>query len=216
MSTVSTVGNAHHSTGRNRHLGAHPLKHQVTIDRDDFIDALRPVAELVQADDSGQQALVYMEGNELTFSLRGVSVSMSVDGTWPGEVRVSSNSVLTLAKAPPRGDPLTIEVKGDRFRIGTFTAPCHIQKAWRSEIDVPMDAELADILALGYQYSMEELERAGYLKAHAAARSKLDELAMLAAESLTELRISPLEVRELLDEWIKRRSCISSTDGADI
>jgi hypothetical protein len=165
------------------------MSHAVTIERAAFLGALRPLKKLASKKDLAD-ALVTLKGSELTIELIGIVMGAEAAGTWPGEVRVNGAFFVGLARVPPPDDPVRLEIRDGRLRLGALSVACTLQESFGSEITLPLDPTLMEILAVGQRYSTDRIERAGLTKTVQQASQASSDLIRRAARIL-----HPLEIR---------------------
>ena len=175
----------------------------VSATRDDFLTAFRPLKKHVKKSDPGQ-AIIAMNEGALSFSAVGITVGMKVDGSLgPGERRVPAKFLLGLARYPPPGDPITITAYGDRIRIGDVSIQCVITNTWRSNIELPLEPTLYQVLALRFQYTKEEIERAGLTARLAKAEEVVEKRIEKALEPLLAFGVTYDDLREVVVKRLK-------------
>lgn len=175
----------------------------VTVSRESFLAAVRPLRKFVKRKDPGE-AIISMEGEDLSIAAMGVATAMPAAGEWAGEVRVPARFVLMLAVAPPEGDPLTVEVRDGRFRIGSLSIACELSDSWKSEIPLPIDATPVQILRLRLQYSPHRIEKAGLSKRVAAEEEKAMSMINKAWKELQPLGVTPEDLKRLVVDTLRK------------
>lgn len=164
-----------------------------------FVEELRRWARVCGKPD-GQQAILRLAAAGLTVSGGGAQFTVPASGRWPGEARIAGSILYALAKVPPRQDPLRIEVRADRLRIGTLTAPCTWQREGSATIELPLGMEMLDMIRLGLLHDEEALRTAGAWNAVDAARQRAETLLRSAARTLVPLQITEAELRAFASE----------------
>ena len=184
------------------------MKQSVDVVRSDLVQGLEPFT-YTSFEYHGEEALIWLEGFDLMVSLFGITSGFPALGTWQGEVRIPGKVLMMLTKQPPRSDPLKIQVLEGRFRVGSFSSSCKIQKAWRSESTLPIDANLSDIINFGLIHTQHELELTGYKEVVENADKQLDLMLEECVLNLQELHISPPDLmctlRNSMKELIRRK-----------
>ena len=135
----------------------------LTIARVELNEAFRLLKKLCKPRPDEEAVLSY-DGGCLHIELGGMTVTPGATGTWPGQVRIPGSYLMALAKLPPTGDPLLLKVENGRIHFGSSSVGCTSQDAWTRVIELPMNATTAQILSLRFEYSLEEIEAAGYAK----------------------------------------------------
>ena len=115
-----------------------------------------------------------------------------------GEVRIPGSFLVGLAKMPPFEDPVVVAVRDGRLYFGSVSVGCVEQDAWKSEIQLPLDPSLPEILKLAFQYPAERIERAGLKKRVEEANERAADLLDKAATTLAPLGLTRKDLRDLL------------------
>jgi hypothetical protein len=134
-----------------------------------------------------------------------MTVAPGAQGDWSGQVRFPADSLVMLAKLPPAGDPLEFSVRDRRLHVGSCSVACAVQHAWTKSIELPVNADLAQILGLHLTYTPDEIEAAGYSRVVDRAKSTAERRIAKAAEALGELRIEPGELHEWAYATLRRK-----------
>ena len=175
---------------------------EVTIRRADLLVAFRRL-RLVKSPKKAPDALVSMEGDSLCFSVGGVATYADARGSWSGEVRVPGPFLLALARMPPPGDPIVVVVRDGRFHLGALSVSCVEQDAWQSEIALPLDASIGQVLRVALRHSAERVEKAGLRKSVDDAWQRVAKLIDQAASTLAPLDISKQDLRDMVLAHLK-------------
>ncbi len=181
------------------------MSYDVLVEGADFSQALRTFKGLRRSQHQ-EDALLFMEGGELVITLAGAAASMPVVGSWVGEVRVAAGFVLALALKPLTGDPLRLFVRDGRFYIDKLSVACTTQNAWRSEISLPLNADLLTVLKLPFSFPPDRIERAGLAGRVAAAEDEAKRLLSQAAKVLKPLQITEAELMQVLTSRLEREA----------
>jgi hypothetical protein len=179
------------------------MAHDISMERADFLEALKPLKSLVKAKELAE-AVLSMEGENLTIALVGVATYVRARGAWPGEVRVPGLFMVKLAKMPPPGDPIRFQVRDERLHIGSLFVACVVQDSWKSEIELSLDPSLTDLLRLHYEYPADRIERAGLTKRVEEAKGRASKMIRKAASALAPLEIKDTDLVELLRQRLKK------------
>lgn len=99
------------------------MDYKLTINRDEFLSALRLIKRVSKARPS-QKALLTLEAESLHMELDDMAVTVKAQGSWPGKANVNAGFILVMAKVPPSGDPVEIVADDHTLRIGTSTTGC--------------------------------------------------------------------------------------------
>lgn len=172
---------------------------EVTILRKDLLEAFRRF-RLVKAPKKAPEALVSMEGDSLCFSVGGVATYAKAAGSWSGEARIPGPFLLALARMPPPGDPVVVVVRDGRFHFGSLSVTCVEQDAWQSEIALPLDPSVGEILRVALSYPADRVEMAGLKKSVEDAWARAGKLIDQAATTLAPLGLTREDLRKALVE----------------
>jgi hypothetical protein len=181
------------------------MSHDVLVESADFLETLRTFKGLRHSQHQ-EDALLFMEGSDLVITLAGAAASMPVVGNWVGEVRIAAGFVLTLALKPPTGNRLRLFVKDGRFFIDKLSVACTTQNAWRSEISLPLNADLLTVLKLPFSFPPDRIERAGLAARVAAAEDEAKRLLLQAEKVLKPLQITQAELMQVLTRRLEREA----------
>ena len=174
----------------------------VTILRKDLLDAFRRL-KLVKSPKKAPEALVSMEGDSLCFSVGGVAAYAAATGSWSGEVRIPGPFLLALARMPPPGDPINVVVRDGRFHFGSLSVSCVEQDSWQSEIALPLDPSIGQILRVALSHPAERVERAGLKKSVDDAWLRAAKLIDQASTTLAPLDITRQDLRDMVIAHLK-------------
>lgn len=179
------------------------MAHDVSMERAAFLEAMKPLKSLVKMKDLAE-AVLSMEGEDLTIALVGVATFIRAEGVWNGEIRAPSAFIVSLAKMPPPGDPIRFQVRDERLHVGSLSITCAAQDSWKSEIELPLEPSLTALLQLHYQYPADRIERAGLTKKVEEAKAKASKIIRKAASTLAPLEIKDTDLVELLRQRLKK------------
>jgi hypothetical protein len=181
------------------------MSYDVFVEGADFLETLRTFKGLRRSQHQ-EDALIFMEGGELVITLAGAAASMPVVGNWVGEVRVAAGFFVTLALKPPTGNRLRLFVRDDRFHINKLSVACTTQNAWRSELSLPLNADLLTLLKLPLSFPPDRIERAGLAVRVAAAKDEAKRLLSQAEKVLKPLQITEAELMQILTSRLERET----------
>ena len=177
---------------------------KLTVPRAGLEDAFRLLRRLCKPK-KGEEAVLSFDGACLHIECAGMTVTPAAQGEWPAQVRMSSEFLLTLAKIPPSGDPVSFSVSEGHLSIGSTSITCTVQPAWSKTIELPMNATPAQIFAPRFTHTPAEIEAAGYSKTVAQARGWADGQIAKAAKSLKGLPIAPAELESFVYGTMQRK-----------
>jgi len=160
----------------------HPTS-SISVARSELLQALK-MLKTAAANRPGEQAILSFDENGLSIEFGGGGRKLPTLGWWHVQIRVPGQMLLNLATMLPTHDPLPLEVNdGTTLRIGGVGLPCHLQPAGAKIIDLPVNAELAEIAESLASYSSLEIEQSGLAEVYAQAleRHRIAEAAELLA-----------------------------------
>jgi len=183
-------------------MKSNAMQNEIEIDRDDFLVALKPFRQFstknLQAD-----ALLFKEDSNLVISAFGIATEVPVTGKWLNEVRAPIGFFAKLARVLNSDDPVRMWLMDGRLHIGSLSIPCEVQAATGSEITVALDADFLTILKLRYEYSVDQIERAGLSKPLQYAESKLNSLIERSAVILSPINLPEVELKGFIQRWLQ-------------
>jgi hypothetical protein len=178
------------------------MSFSLTVTQSELLPALKTLSGVVEPTQASQAVLTHKDGM-LTISLPGASVDVPAQGTWPGLVRFSGLFLLSLARVPPRGDPLIFKVSRGRFRVSTSSVDCSVEEVkQKPNLEVPLDASLSTLVRVHLTNDYGDIERAGLDPLVKKAIERRNELIEEAAEILAPLEISAAALRALVNDYI--------------
>lgn len=181
------------------------MSFSLTVTQSELLPALRTLSGVVEPTQASEAVLTYKDGL-LTISLPGASVDVPAQGAWPGLVRFPGLFLLSLARVPPRGDPLNLKVTGGRFRISTSSVQCSVEEVkQKPNLEVPLDASLTTLVRVHLTNDYGDIERAGLLPLVQSAIERRDEFISEAAEILAPLEISADALKLFVNDYIVDR-----------
>lgn len=142
---------------------------------------------------------VYLDGDALVIDSGGSAVEVPCSGIWECVARVPVDYFLGLIGKLPPNPSIDVRVSGERFYIGSSSIGCVVQPLHVSEPDLIFNPTLADILALAYSRTPEQLDQAGLRPKVVEAEEKAAKLVDNAMVHLAKLGVS----REQLMAFIR-------------
>lgn len=134
----------------------------------------------------------------------GASTTISGDGFFPGQTRLSGKLVQALRATLPDTDNVLFEQQADRLKIGDLSYKCLWEKPQVRAIQMPINAPLVQVLGIWQRYSDEEIEKSGFKTKFEAADSERKARIQKAFGYLSELGVSEEDLVRLVDEAIVR------------
>ena len=178
---------------------------RLAVPRPDLEEAFRLVRKLCRPK-HGEEAVLSFGGACLHIDCAGMTLMPGAQGDWPGQVRFPARFLLMLARLPPAGDPIEFSVKQGCLHVGSCSVSCTLQPVWSKSIDLPMNTDLAEILALPLTYTPEEIAASGYSRVVDRVRFLADRRLARAARELKCFRVEPVELREWAYATLRRKT----------
>lgn len=179
----------------------------VSVPRAELQDALKALK--VVKPKSVPEAVILFSGEELEIVLSGVTVRAAAAGTWPGAVRVGGHFLLGLAHAAPAGDPgqpVMVSVEEGRLKIAGTSCACTVENSTPPGlIKISLNAALPEKLFVRQTQTDDEIARSGLTQLIEQAEEERDKLVTRAAEVLRPLAIQAQDLRNLVDDCIRRQ-----------
>ncbi len=169
----------------------------VLVGRSAFQKALKRLGA-VQRGKVVPDAVFSYEGDHLLITLGGARTAVEATGEWVGAVSTEGSVPLKLSKALPLGDPLSVEVRGDKLSIGTHRFDCR-PVAGDARIDMTTTPTTLELLRLSRVYSADKVDDAGLAPLVAQAKAEAEKRIAAAAELLAALGVDRDSVESLVD-----------------
>jgi len=179
-------------------------KSELSVPRPGLEKAFRLLRKLCRPK-RGEEAVLSFDGACLHIDCAGMTVAPAADGIWPSQIRIPADFLMALARIPPSGDPVRFSVKDGRLHVGSCSIACILQAAWTKSIELPMTPSLAQIVALQFTHTAEEIATAGYSKLVDDAESAAESRIAKAAKQLEDLMVEPEELRKFAYATIRRK-----------
>lgn len=187
-----------------------PVDAQLDVARQALVAAF-PLILTLATPARGEQAVLSFDESCLHVELAGVTVTAPATGVWSGQARVAAHAILALARMPPHADPLRLRVQGGMLHVGgVLSVSCYWQPAWSASIQLPMNADMAMLLALRLKYSPEQIEASGLKLAVADADAVCTQRAANASLVLREYGVTAKDVRALVDHILRARGVLDT------
>ena len=133
---------------------------QLHVSRKELIAALNQL-KIGLGRSRGEAMLLSHQDGRLTLGVQGISVQIVAEGAWRGTAKIPSKAVISIIKALPAGDPLTLAYKDGRFYIEKWSIAGEWLDISPPVIDLPLNASFLDILAAKNKYNKAELIGSG-------------------------------------------------------
>jgi hypothetical protein len=164
--------------------------------------ALAPLERAVKG--RNIEVTLSFDGENLDIEAVGVGQSFPATGSWPGTVIVRKEFLNVLKFSASRAQSLVLRVEGDRLWLGSATVPCAVQHTKAPEIFVPTNASLRYLLVLRAKHADAALSASGAMPLIVDAEARRDRLVAKAAELLAPMGVETADLRELVDQTVKR------------
>lgn len=179
-------------------------KWRITVDREDFVDALTRATKGVRKGSKFELRLE-MSKDGLVVSGLGITVSLPASGDWPGAVMLSGETARKLAGVLPNSVPFVIEIDGQTMKFGSFSIGVKALDIAPTRVDFVIGAKSRDIVL--------SIARNGEPKVRASAGAAMVERAKLdlsnatakAFRALEEFGVSRDELEAFVEECIARQ-----------
>ena len=150
-----------------------------------------------------EQAVLSFDGSLLYVDMSGVSIKAPAQGSWNGQVRVTTGLLVSIAKIPPPDDPITFRVEDGRIFVGNSSCPCEWQASWQSLIQLPLDADTPLLLALKLRYTADQIRASGLKAVVDKAEEKCNRNVNTAIKVLAKYGVKPADLRALVDQALR-------------
>jgi len=178
--------------------------YRLEVDATEFRAVLKRLKRFARGMRDKSVRLSYTGGN-LALAAPGITITIPAEGRWPKTVRVTAKLLIMLIKVPPPGDdPVVLSFDGERLSIADCSMGASIDKDSRPRVDVLPSRRLCDLLRMGARWSYQDLRKEGFMKEVRKAQDRRDLLLARAAKILSPLGIEEKDLRELLDQKLKR------------
>ncbi len=138
---------------------------KLEVGRANLAQALKIVAR-VMSEDPGDVGLAFEDGC-LSIEAGDTVAKAPASGIWPAPIFVAASWVRRMARKMPPGDPLVLQVEGERFYLGRYSERCSLTPTaeYRPNSELP---QIDEQKAIG--------DAASILKPLHVRRSDLEEL----------------------------------------
>jgi hypothetical protein len=174
------------------------------VERPGLTQALKAVNQVLAKKRGAGEAIFSYEDNQLQIDVGGLTVYANASGDWPGQARVSRSFAVNLIYGLHDIDPIPMRVDSGRLYVGNLSTTCAWSESQATPIFLPVNANLADILATAMNHSPAAIGRAGLTQAVLDAEEQRSDLEARAAKILAPLGITLTDLHSLADACIKR------------
>ena len=180
-------------------------EYSLTVNGAAFAAALKPIKRLVRMKPSDRAVLTY-SGQELLIDFPGGQVSIDAAGTWPEKVHLTLSVILGWGKFYSKSDTIEMFISNGRIHMGSSSAGCTVFDTLASQITLPLNAVLWELVAVKMAHTAEEIQASGLASRVEAAEERAINLVDKAAQTLAPLGVTVNDVRTLVVDVIKRLS----------
>lgn len=171
---------------------------ELTVNRDEFVAALKSVARFGRANPKAQAVLTF-DGAAFAIEVPGVSAAAAATGQWRGQARVSAHFLVAQAEMPQDTDPFRIRIENGRLYVNTSSIEAVWEEAADDHIWLPMNAPLKMVLSVAYHHTPDAITKSGLTDMVDAAKKERDKRLGKAAEALSEFGVTRAELRAIVD-----------------
>lgn len=176
---------------------------RVEIERALFVEEIKRLARGGRRN-AGEAIVSYGEEG-LIIAAGGGETRLPATGRWPGEARVLFSWLVAMAKMPPAMDPLVLEVRQGRLRMGGSSVRCQWQRKDAAEVQLPVNAGWIDLLRAGLEHDEATLEKSGLLKQVQQARRKQAMVLLKAFPLFNEFGVTIDDLEKLVQTALLRQ-----------
>jgi hypothetical protein len=126
-------------------------------------------------------------------------------GVWPGTATIGASTIVALAAVPPKTDPVTVKIGGDRLSIGSLSVNCKWQSVSQTLMKLPSVPDWVQALSLKYRATRGQIISDGLVKDIARAENNLAKLIRRVGETLSPLGVTETDLQELVDRRMAER-----------
>lgn len=176
------------------------------ISRHDFLAAATQLRKIATRSKLRASEVVFdFDSDQASLSYAGSKNWIAAKCAGRGMVTISGLALETLALgAQQPGEPeIEISISDGMLRLGRQAVSCRWTQTPTPTLLLPVNASLADILALRHMHSQAEIEAAGFAPALAAAEDRKAQLVNRAADVLSPIGVTPTELDQFLTAKIK-------------
>lgn len=152
---------------------------------------------------AADEVMLSYENGELIIDAGGASASVPASGNWNGVASVRRSVLGTRTSFKDGPVEFTVTADG-RVQIGPMTVDARWTQRPKPQLDLILEATLAELLRLRITHSDEELLTAGVLKRVAEAERERDSLIASASDELRRLGDFRAAIREMVEAAIRR------------
>lgn len=149
-----------------------------------------------------QAADLTFENGILSIKVDNAMVTMRAGGQWHGSAFFGGQAIAALAKVPPVADPVIVEYRDGRIRLGPLSVGCMWTDASEGFIEAVENPGVLDLLALGRSMPAAEIHRSGLWRRINRAKGTVTTAIEKAMRYLDQIEITEAELYELVERRI--------------
>lgn len=175
---------------------------QLHVSRKELIAALNQL-KIGLGRSRGEVMLLTHQESRLTLGVQGISVQVAAEGTWRGTAKIPTKAVISIIKALPAGDPLTVAYKDGRFYIEKWSIAGEWLDISPPVIDLTLNASLLEIQAVKNKYNKAELIGSGLEEKIRGVEEAIRERVAKASVILEPVGITQGDITRLVEEKLR-------------
>lgn len=175
---------------------------RVEIERAIFVEEIKRLARCSRR--KAGEAIVSYGDESLVIAAGGGEICLPAIGRWPGEARASFSWLVAMARMPPAMDPLVLEVRDGRLRMGNNSVLCKWQRSKSAVLELPVNAGWLDLLRAGIQHDDDDLAKSGLLKQVREARQHAEERLRRAYPLFSDFGVTIEDLERVVREALMR------------
>ncbi|MGC2519347.1 MAG: hypothetical protein WA373_09625 [Burkholderiales bacterium] len=146
-----------------------------------------------------ERAMLGFDGSFLSIEAIGLVAAMHAEGQWPGVAVIPAEYITTLARVPPKLDPVVLTCDGARVKIETISFPCTWQPVSNILLEMDGAPEWVQALLLKYRRTRGEILANKLQPKIDDAERQLEKLLRRTAKHLAPLGVTIDDLRKLIE-----------------
>jgi len=168
------------------------------------VRALKDLRIGLKKNTSQRASISYADGL-MEIALRGAAVQIHAEGIWRGTAHVAIQPLATLARIPPKKQRLALIYEEGRVKIGIMRLAAEWQDIGPPQLDLPLDANILDYLALKVHRTPTEISASGLDSQLERFEEEADKILARAEKALSPLQVTRQELWQMLWEKLRLR-----------
>ncbi len=150
------------------------------------------------------EATLRMRDGSLSIEHPSASMNVAAKGAFQADLRVSLIYLKELADAAGHSDLVVLEFDGRFLKIGRLgVSAAAIPRSTTNRITMPLNASLADVLAIALSRSEEEIEESGLSQTIGAALTKRARILSSASKLLAPLGVTRASLSSFIEDQLR-------------